>query len=661
MVHHRKPFGSLTTGLRLTFCSILALAVMVLGSGPAHPANNPTFSGVIKDTIGNVVHGVEVLVVQPGGGPDPVAVGRSNRQGRFEFAGLLPGDYRVALLKEGYLTLIASVNTRLDQVLQVVLQPALSSANPDLPVDALSPDWALRLPRRSLLHDVEDTVHIGDLEQGGQPSPDALQMSLEQTVSMRAGATGSPEGHAGNGTRVRLASPVGDRGSVALTAYQERLGGDRSATDGHQRFGDSGMTVSMDYETTLDSRLEVNAFYAGQQFGTQLQSSATIPRERPQQRTWGYDARWSQQLNPSSRLDVSLDYVGTEATQARSINGPEMPGDLNQSVRAAGAYERSTRTNELQVAFHARSLDAPSNLTYGMATPALLGVDGFSVGIDAQDTRKIRGPIALIYGLGYQHALQEGDSALFAPRLGGVWSYGRFSVQTLFSYHAVTEWTDRESDLSTHFTPSSRLGYEVGVELPIVASLTLRGSTAFSPSQMDRFGYDGGLQGPSDPLYLTNGNAAVKESRVALVQDSGPVRAVFEVEHGWAEGTLAAWLPEEMPIRRLENRHMRFDSGQLGLSVVSSGTGILLDYRRTRENGAADDLLASGLKQRALELRLRQRVLPALTGGDWRLLIAYRRSDLELDSPDSTDDPDTGDAIVAGIHRRVSAGLSVQF
>ena len=69
-------------------------------------------AGTVKDSLGNLLSGVEVLFVAlPAPGFRPTAVARSGRDGRFKVTDLVPGPYRVAALKEGYRTFVGQVDT----------------------------------------------------------------------------------------------------------------------------------------------------------------------------------------------------------------------------------------------------------------------------------------------------------------------------------------------------------------------------------------------------------------------------------------------------------------------------------------------------------------------------------------------------------------------
>ena len=81
-------------------------------------------------------------------GPDPLAVVRTGPDGRFLVPDLPLGTYRVVAVKDGYATWLGRVSVALRTTLDLVLQPAVLDPTMD-------PDWALRVPDRSLLRETD--------------------------------------------------------------------------------------------------------------------------------------------------------------------------------------------------------------------------------------------------------------------------------------------------------------------------------------------------------------------------------------------------------------------------------------------------------------------------------------------------------------------------
>ena len=88
-----------------SIAAVCGVACVALSAQAAFVA---PLSGSVRDTVGNVLSGVEVLVVETRGAASPLATTLSNRDGEFRVPGLVPGLYRIAALKEGY-AILASV------------------------------------------------------------------------------------------------------------------------------------------------------------------------------------------------------------------------------------------------------------------------------------------------------------------------------------------------------------------------------------------------------------------------------------------------------------------------------------------------------------------------------------------------------------------------
>ncbi len=131
-----------------------------LSIGPSVTAGEPGFSGAVKDAAGNLLEGVEILVIAPTTSSNPVhpvATVRSDAEGRFLIERLEAGAYQIAAVKRGYRTYIGQVNTRVDRWIQLVLYPQARLEQSGLPTPE-DDAWALRLPRRNILRETDPVL-----------------------------------------------------------------------------------------------------------------------------------------------------------------------------------------------------------------------------------------------------------------------------------------------------------------------------------------------------------------------------------------------------------------------------------------------------------------------------------------------------------------------
>jgi len=275
--------------------AVLILVLGVVSSLPVRASEPPALSGQVRDTVGNLLGGVEILFVDPDRASRPVAVTRSGRDGRFALQDLLPGAYQVAAVKEGYLTFVGGVDTLVQTTLDLVLRPALAVDADEIPRDA---SWALRLPRRSVLREVaaEPVQAPRDLESEGLSARLAEPVRVQVDQMFSVGAEGSNNGTQSAGvdagrTRMLLASSMGGRGRINFEGWRERVAADRptDVSDGGASRRASSVNVNLSYETGPDAELAVNAFFNQTDY-----ELATTPagRGRSTRRT-GSPSRWT--------------------------------------------------------------------------------------------------------------------------------------------------------------------------------------------------------------------------------------------------------------------------------------------------------------------------------------------------------------------------------
>ena len=104
---------------------LLATALPAAAALPtASPILPTTVSGSVKDDVGRVLEGVEILIIAPeGGGGGALLRAVSDAGGRFVVSAVNPGVYRVAAIKTGYAAALGRVNTVLRSSVDLVLRP----------------------------------------------------------------------------------------------------------------------------------------------------------------------------------------------------------------------------------------------------------------------------------------------------------------------------------------------------------------------------------------------------------------------------------------------------------------------------------------------------------------------------------------------------------
>ncbi len=646
---------------------LVAVGLVVVASGPGIAGEPIALAGTVRDGVGSVLNGVEILLVRlPVSSLDPTRVTRSDPAGRFEIASVVPGRYRLAALKSGYRTFVGQVDAAASASLDVVLHPSGSLDPAAVPDD---PAWALRVPRRGLLHDVDPDLGSPSAPQTRDDVDGALGVEVEQYFSLGSGETeGKPDDRElqASETRMTLGSSLGGHGSLRVEGRHQRLGStssqDQVETTARQQAASLNMDLS--HDTGRDARLAVTGFFNGTDYELSGQAPTAPDTQLHERQTWGYDADWSKQLDSTRRVTVALGMQNTSLVTTLPSALQADPGDAvtQRTVAAEGSYASVVSQNhDVEMTLRAQMLRWP---TADLEVPGVWAdaeSSSWLVQAEARDTWSVTGPLAVIYGLECRQALAAGEATLVVPQLGGVLSAGPWRASALLAYHSLVGSRD-PGDSPAQFRPAERLGYEAEVQLPVARDVHLRGGVSYSPLQFDYVGYSPGSDRLAEhPIYLTDGNAEVREYRLTLVEQRGRSRTYVEAADGRAEGHVMALLSFEGPQPIGPGSRLQYRNGRLGVVFPGSGTDVRVQYEwveAARQDSAGS--AGTSLLEESVELRIKQSVSRLLLRGDWRFLMALRMGtvrsgDLVAWSSAGAQQP------VDALNRRVSAGVSVVF
>jgi len=584
------------------------LLLAVLGWIPVTFAvPRPELAGTVRDAVGTFLQGVEVLVLRERGA-DPVAVAHTDLAGKFTVADLPIGTYRVVAVKDGYATWLGRVSVAFRTSLDLVLQPA--TADP-----TLDPDWALRVPDRSLLRETEASVLLAppDVEEyGGRGGPTVAQTGSDRLVqgevahvfAFGADAMDGPRTHLDGGdTRLLLTSRPEERASVRLEARRHAL--DTAAGDERvaQAWDRSELAFDASYDTSLDGQVGLQAFYGSRDGGLADGQAAS--------RMWGYDAGWSRRFSPVTRLSVGLAYLDTGAEEVPRAG---LVPVTSRALRATTAYDtRVHDAHDLRFRVQTRSADfaaldlmragspgGPSEIALSAGLPDPVG---WGLRADAQDAWQVRGPFTFLFGVGYEADVSASAPALFVQQAGVLWSEADLHLDLRVSRHAVSE--------------ATLYGWSAAADFPIGARVRVRGEATEAPVR------DDGLDGRADGLvldraaFVSDGMAETRTRRLTVEHEARRARTFVQVEQGSARGDLAVVRPAEQSIGALEAQDLAFVAGRLGMRLVPTGTDVSAEYRRVLATGSVEgDSVEVRIAQDLVRLQSR--------GAAWRLLLAAR-------------------------------------
>ncbi len=661
------------TLISLIICLSGSMTPVVLGD--ADPAESAV-TGTVVDRAGKGLAEVQVflLALNRHDGP-PAAEVTTATNGRYRVKDLEPGVYRVAAVKEGYLTTFRRVDTMIRKTVDLVLHPLPSVTEIDEPI----PDndaWTLRLPRRNVLREEgPQTLVAENTEEASAPPPsstrvDSVDGSVEQIFAVTAGGGSARVADlSGTETRVSLSAALRDRGRISVRGRRDNFLQASSGTDnGSAEHNNTAFELDVAYDTTLDSTLGVRAFFARNDL------DLTMARANHHAQSWGYGANWSKQIDPVSRVEVSVDYTDTALSLPVGLAGGFNQGVEGRSAefnnRMMGAetsYEHSPSPNhQLRVGMRAQMLylPMPAARTAGLgAFSGAPGGTGWSVRLDAEDAWSVSGPLTVVYGVAYHQNLQEADWSVVVPRAGAVWSARWFKIKAMVSYH--TEGRDLGAldvaDIAVQPIENENLvGYDLAIDAPLPWGLRAVGATSYAPVQYGFAGYELGHQGAGyRPIYLTDGNAGTRESSLLLERQFGPTNAWIQVSRGRAEGSLAQVPAFETPVLLLSERRLTYAAGRFGARYAPWGTEFRAEFQEVEDQTAAAPTAPVLPVQKYVELRVIQDLLWLDTAGaTWRILVAARSAS----SGDMTESlVDSEEGVSSLYNRQLSAGVSVIF
>jgi hypothetical protein len=661
--------------IRSTAAALLfaAVAPAAFASAPAGaPTIATTLSGVVRDDVGAVLEGVEVLILAPeGGGGGALLRAMSDAGGRFVVGSIAPGVYRIAAIKSGYIAALGRVNTVLRSSVDLVLRPVPKGGQPgaDKVLDDLS--WTLRVPPRSILRELDARAVLRSADTGGARAfaarvQDALRGEVDHVVALgswRPGPSGPSSNLEGNETHMRLAGVLGERGAIQVRGRRGSLDSSSPPAVGAVSRGASDLDVDMSYDTSADESVAMRAFYSAGDLAVGNRPGVPGTGSRQSQRSWGYDATWRKQVDASSHvaLQVGFHDANLDPGQVGAAGWDVAPADgFNRAIGAEGSYENFVGDGHLVrlgVRAQRLSLSLPGARS-GRANEAfaLNGSPGWSVLIDTADQWSVTGPVAVTYGLALRQGFDGPAMTTLAPRVGGSVTAGRLEARAEMSYFATTGDSPGSADaaLSARRSP---YGYEVELKARLDSTVTLRGTASYVPSRADVWGGRGVAQ-DLETLYVTDGFASDRFVAVDLERVASSATVFFRVARGHAEGALAPAL-DDVPVVLLADRALDYDAARVGVKAPRAGAMVSLEYRAIREHAAMAGVPETDpLRTVALDFA---QELVRFAGGraSCRFLLTARGA---LGSGSMASGADTVDArrFVAE-NRRIGAGVSLAF
>lgn len=663
-----------------TLVAALLVAVASAG-GVARAATDlspipTTVSGVTRDELGRGVAGVEILVLAGVTAGNAVERAVTDEHGRFVLAAIEPGVYRIAAIKPGYLAALGRVNTLVKASLDLVLRPVPRDG--EAGAEKVAPDlsWTLRLPPRSVLHELgaesslDDDAATGGARAFAERLHDRLTGEVDHLVALgswRAGPSADSSPLEGGETHMRLAGSLGDRGAISVQGRRGNLdaGSTVAAPSISRDAADVGVDVS--YDAGDDERIAMSAYYARGDF--EVGEGGGFPKggARHGQRSWGYDARWRKQVDPSSQVAVLVGFQDTSLANDGfgapvGVLGPAHDAS-NRAIAAEGSYEASTGSSHLlRVGVRAQRLDLSSpDVRVGRTSGVTVGDGtlGWSVLLDAEDRFTPAAPVIVSYGLAVRQGFDRPLATTVTPRLGASWSGRRLHVGGEVSYLASTNLSSLPS--SNPSPAASPLGYRADLDAAIDDRTRWIASASYVPLLADRWSDPTVTQ---DGAYVSDGLASDRSMSFGLERNAPFATVSVRLTRGRAEGALAPAIDQGLPFLVLDERVIDYDAVRLFTKSPRSGSAFAIEYRALAESavaGAASDVVAvSSLKTVSVDYA---QDLVRFAGGraTCRLLLEVRRAFDAKDGDAVASDQLAEARRFAALQQRISAGVSLAF
>jgi hypothetical protein len=631
-------------------------------SPPIAQTSGVTLSGFVHDELGAALGGAEILVLSS----DPGSAGAvihaiSGATGQFVVASIVPGVYRVAAIKPGYVAALGSVNTRLRSTVDLVLHPVPKDGQPGSQRVLEDLSWSLRVPPRSILRDLKPTAAPPARDTGGSRVASRMQDSVRGEVdhmfamgSWRGGGPGASSDLSGNETRMRLAGSLGERGAIQVHGRHGTLDSTSDLPTAAVSRGASDVDLDVSYDATVDDSVALRAFYSSGDLQVGDRMGVLRRGARQSQRSWGYDASWRKQVDASSRVALQLGFQDASLDAGQSIEGgwESIPREAeNRAIGAQGSYENLAGEGHLvRVGVRAQRLslqDPAARLGRDNGGMALDGSTGWSLLVDTEDQWSVSVPFVVTYGLAVRQGFEGPNATSVAPRVGGMWTVGRTETNAEISYVA-----SMGPGGTAYGSGRSPYGYDVGWKARVDPVTTFKASASYVPSQADVWA-DTALFRDADAMFVTDGYASDRFVALEMERSTAPATVSFRFSRGRAEGVMAPAWDEDFPVALLADRRVDYRAARVGLRAPRAGSSIALEYRAMHDRTDADELSS-------FELDFSQDLVRFARGrASCRLLVMARGAY----GPEAT--APAGETVdfrrLVAEHKRVAAGVALAF
>jgi hypothetical protein len=618
-----KPIG-LIFGFTL-FLLIFNICVL-------HAEKMPFLSGVVKDTMGRILPGVEIFI-SPDNFSDIVLRAKTDHEGRFFLRNITPGTYKIAAAKMGYRTDVKNVIVEGQKSSDITMKPLADTLDKNWKEKFPKRlDWIRRIPRKDILKELEASVLKQEGE--GETAEDnssasaflvdshaqKASYSLPFTVELRqiisrefSGEESPAASDRTNKTAFSLSKSFGDEGRIRVEALKNKWKEtflNEIETDLFERKSES-LGVAGQYDFGGGGKLGFTTFYEKDRLNIKNDELLDALPSYGTQKGWGYSATWEKEIDHDMLFDLNLTHAGSEFEGAASLgNTPESLDELitvtNQIIRAMGKFQAKVFDHHeidvgLKTLYHSYS-SASSRIFpfYNKDMYYFTGPKegGYQISLYGKDRWMVLNAVTISYGFQYYHFFFSDGIQVLSPVFEIEYQgESGSSVRAEISYAIDSgpyEGRFANAILGENTLLSSagrNFSCKAEVEKKLGEGASIKANIAYIPLLLLNADSDNLEMVLGDSfLFMTNGHAASLSAGTFIEKRFDSISGGIGLNYGVVEGTFSSLLPNDLPIQIFRQGDLDYLLGILKATSHKTKTKVFMQLRKVRDQSSQPGL-----------------------------------------------------------------------
>ncbi len=615
----KKPIG-------LIF--VFTLFLLIFHVCLLHAERMPFLSGVVKDSMGRILPGVEIFI-SPDNFSDVVLRARTNHEGRFFLSNITPGTYKIAAAKKGYQTDVKKVTVEGQKSSDITLKPLADTLQGNWKEKFPKRlDWVRRIPKKDILKELEASV----LNQRGEEetATDHLSAStflsdshaqkaayslpftveLRQIISREFNGEESPaDSDRTNKTAFSLSGSLGDEGRIKVEALKNKWKEsflNEIETDLFERKSES-LGVAAQYDFGTGGKLRFSTFYEKDRLNISNDELSDALPTYGTQKGWGYSAAWNKEIDSDMLFDLNVTHAGSEFESAAALgNIPESLDELmtvtNQIINAAGTFKAQMMDHhkiDVGLKTHYHSYSSVSSRIFPFYNKDMYYFtgpreEGYQISLYGKDRWNIMNAVTISYGFQYYHFFHSDGIQVLSPVFEIEYQgESGSSVRAEISY--AIDSSSGEGRLASAILgeniPLSSAGRNFSCKAEIEKKLgegtSIKANIAYIPLLLLNADSENMQMVLGDSfLYMSNGHAASLSAGTFIEKKFNSISGGIGLNYGIVEGTFSSLLPNDLPIQIFRQGDLDYLLGILKATSHSTKTEVFMRLRKVRDQSS---------------------------------------------------------------------------